>query len=544
MKTIKSRIALFVATLMFSVGLVASPAFALPGQLPSTVTGSVGDEFSHSLAPALCEGEQGPITYSMMDPLPTGLTLNATTGLISGTYEEEGTWQLSGYVYCQYTGSNGNPAQAGYPNSTTFTVNAAPADFTPTPALSVTAIGGANCTLEVTGEFPEVQDANSVKLIFESDNGILELTLANQAADTPFTFTYPINNYSPGTDPMVLAWDGDGQIRCSTDIDVQLGYRYRTAPIEFAEVLDTYATFDLPTRPHIAPASAGDDLCGVYVTGHFPTSGDRGTKPLVTIESDTGEVAVIPAVDNQGVFYVWVPLDDLGEFDFYFGSLVLSGPTPTCGEMMFATATIWIEGEEQFASTMVYPNRICEPGAFDSGTACTPAPVGTFVAGQGMTQPTLCPKGTFQSFTGATECQDTPVGTYADRKGAIEPTICPSGKVTFEPGAAHVSECYSLKNQAFTSLKVASKLKFGASVTIPAETDNRIPVTITPIGVCSQTETTMRVKVGKVTRNVPAVRITAGSVAGTCSVNITNNGDPFYRGYTKNLVIKVSRTGK
>jgi hypothetical protein len=544
MKTIKSRIALFVATLMFSVGLVASPAFALPGQLPSTVTGTVGDTFSHSLAPALCEGRQGPITYSMMDTLPTGLTLNATTGLISGTYEEEGTWQLSGYVYCQYTGSNGNPAQAGYPNSTTFTVSPPPAEFTPTPTLSVASIGGPDCTLEVTGEFPEVQDANSVKLIFESDNGILELTLANQAADTPFTFTYPINNYSPGTDPMVLAWDADGQIRCSTDVDVKLGYRYRTAPIEFAEVLATYATFDLPTRPHIAPAGAGDDLCGVYLSGRFPTSGDRGTKPMVTIESDTGEVAVIPAVDNQGVFYVWVPLDDLSEFEFYVGSLVLSGPTPRCGEMMFATASIWIEGQEQFASTMVSASRICEPGTFDTSDECAPAPAGSYVAGRGMSQLTPCPKGTFQNLTGATECQDAPVGTYSDRKGSIEPTVCPSGKVTLEPGASHVSECYSLKSQTFKILKTTSKLKFGASIVVPSVSDNQIPLSVQSIGNCTQSDTTMPVKIGKVTRVVPAVRITATSEAGQCSVRFNSEGDSYYRGFVKDMVIKVSRTGK
>ena len=524
--------------------LTVTPFVANADGLPSTTTVSVGDVYYHDLKPAGCEDRTGPFSYGIEGTLPPGIGLNTTSGVLAGIFEEAGTFVFSGRINCYYTGSNGNAAWTGTPVEATYIVYPEPAEVTPVPTLSVEALGGPNCDILVTGTFPEAQDAGSAKLIFSSNNGQIEVTLVEQEASTPFTLTYSLNDPSLGSNPLVAAVNSDGELRCSSDIDVQLGYRYRTAPYAYAEVLDTYATFDLPTRPHIAPASAGDNLCGVYLTGHFPTSGDRGTKPMVTIEGETGEVSVIPTVDNQGVFYVWVPLDDLSEFDFYFGSLVLSGPTPTCGEMMFATASIWVEGEEQFATTIVSPTRTCEPGTFDTGSECAPAPAGSFVAGKGMSSATLCPKGTFQSFTGAIECLDAPVGTYSDRKGAIEATICPSGKVTFEPGATHVSECYSLKNQAFTSLKVASKLKFGASVTIPAETDNRIPVTITSIGVCSQTDTNMRVKVGKVTREVRAVRITASSVAGTCSVNITNDGDPFYRGYTKNVVIKVSRTGK
>lgn len=548
MKSFKSRIAVFVATLMFSVGLVAAPAFALPGELPGTVTATVGDQFSHSLAPHLCgslpAGASGPITYSMDSALPTGLALDAGTGEISGTFTEVGTWYPSGSVWCHFTGSNGNGAAYGYQAASTFIVNYPPAEFTPVPTLEVTSLGGPECTLQVTGQFPEVQDAGSVKLIFESDHGILELTLVNKEEDTPFTFTYPISNYPPGEDPNVLAWDGDGTIRCSSDIDVRLGYQFRTAPIAYATVLDTYATFDLPNRPHISPVAMGDSYCSIILSGRFPTSGDRGTKPTVTIESESGEVSVIPTVDNQGVFFAWIPLDDLSQFDYDYGSLVLNGPVPSCNEMMVATASIWMEGQEEFASTMVVPSRICNPGTFNDGNACAPAPAGTYVAGMGMDNVRLCGKGTFQPNTGSTECFEAPPGSYVSTRGAVEPTICPSGKVTAEEGATHVSDCYSLKNQTFKILKNTSKMKFGASITVPSVSDNLVPLSVQTIGNCTQSDTTMSVKIGKVTRTVAAVRITASSEAGTCSVRFNSEGDAYYRGFAKNMVIKVSRTGK
>jgi hypothetical protein len=161
-----------------------------------------------------------------------------------------------------------------------------------------------------------------------------------------------------------------------------------------------------------------------------------------------------------------------------------------------------------------------------------------------MNAATLCPKGTFQNATGAVQCIDAPIGTFVSRKGATSATLCPQGKVTEETGSTNVSECYALKNQAFTTLKAATKLKFGAAITVPAVTDNLIPLTVTATGACTQTEATMTVKVGKVSRTVRAVRITAGTVAGNCNVSFTNSGDAFYRAYSKNLVIKVSRTGK
>jgi hypothetical protein len=546
--SIKKTLSTLLAFALAASALVLTPSPSNAAGLPSSIAVSVGEVFYHSLAPGACEtlpeGSSGPVTYAIDGTLPTGIGLNPNTGVITGIFEEAGTWVMTGQTHCYFTGSNGNQSGAGYPTNATFVVYPEPADETPTPFLSVNSNGGPNCELQIVGEFPEAQDPGTGVLYIESDGGVIEISLVSQAADTPFTLIVPLNDWRPGDDPLIASWDRDGEVRCSSEIDFRLGYRYRTAPFEFAEVNNIYATFDLGVSPHITSLPFGDSYCSVYLTGRFLRSGDLGTKPTVTVQSETGEVTVMPTVDRQGRFFVRIPLDDIREFSFSDGALVLNGPVPSCGEEMGARASIWVGGEELTSWSDAYATRFCDPGSFDNGEQCLPTPAGTYAPSGGLTSPILCPKGTFQENIGSDECLDSPVGTYVGTKGAILPTTCPSGKVTFEPGAVHVSECYSLKNQAFTSLKVASKLKFGASVTIPAETDNRIPVTITSIGVCTQIETTMRVKVGKVTRDVRAVRITAGSVAGTCGVNITNNGDPYFRGYTKNLVIKVSRTGK
>jgi hypothetical protein len=54
----------------------------------------------------------------------------------------------------------------------------------------------------------------------------------------------------------------------------------------------------------------------------------------------------------------------------------------------------------------------------------------------------------------------------------------------------------------------------------------------------------MKVKVGKITRNVQALKITAGTETTTCVLRLTNEGNAFYSPYTKVHTIKVTRTGK
>lgn len=536
-------------TFTLAIGALAfTPTASNAAGLPTTIIVSVGDIYYHDLSPAGCEtlpaGATGPVTYGIDGTLPPGIGLNPNSGVIAGIFEEAGTWQMTGSTHCYYTAANGNQGGAGYPTNATFVVYPEPADETPAPFLSVNANGGPNCELQIVGEFPEDQDLNTGVLYLQSDSGVIEVRLVAQSPDTPFTIIVPLSGWNPMEDPSIASWERDGTIKCSSEIDVRLGYRYRTAPYSFAEVNNTYATFDLGVSPHITSVPYGDEFCSVFLTGRFLRSGDLGTKPTVTVQSESGEITILPTVDREGRFFIRLPLDDLGQYSFEDGALVLNGPTPACGDEMGARANIWVNGEELESWTEAYSQRVCREGSYDDDDECLPAPAGTYVASMGSISPTLCPKGTFQSFTGASECFDAPVGTYVGTKGAIEPTSCPSGKVTFEPGAVHISDCYSLKNQSFKILKTTSKMKFGASITVPAVTDNLLSLEVNVIGECEMTPTSMNVKIGKTTRSVRAMRVTALSTAGFCTVSFTNQGDPYFRSYTKNMVIKVSRTGK
>lgn len=79
----------------------------------------------------------------------------------------------------------------------------------------------------------------------------------------------------------------------------------------------------------------------------------------------------------------------------------------------------------------------CGPGNYDpaGGSACIPAPVGTYVNSPGATDATQAPAGFFVNVTGATAATPAPVGSFVNVTGAAAATPAPVGYYVATPGA-------------------------------------------------------------------------------------------------------------
>ncbi len=71
----------------------------------------------------------------------------------------------------------------------------------------------------------------------------------------------------------------------------------------------------------------------------------------------------------------------------------------------------------------------CPPGHYCAGRAILRAPNGTFAAGYGSTNFTLCEPGTFQPRTGQSACLPCPVGYFCPDHGLSAPRLCRAGMV-------------------------------------------------------------------------------------------------------------------
>jgi hypothetical protein len=109
------------ATTTVSLPVVAAPVTSTPLTINSSPlsSGTVGSTYSTLLQPS---GGTAPYTWSFTGSLPTGLSLAATTGIISGTPSASGTFNFTATV-----ADSGNPAQT---KSTAFSLVIAPLPLT------------------------------------------------------------------------------------------------------------------------------------------------------------------------------------------------------------------------------------------------------------------------------------------------------------------------------------------------------------------------------------------------------------------------------
>ncbi|MFM2384362.1 MAG: Tyrosine-protein kinase ephrin type receptor-like [Actinomycetota bacterium] len=544
----KKLVSWFTSIVLALSGLVAA-AIPAHADTASTYVGAVGTTINENWYADECNPAPGATpTYFQDGELPPGITLNTATGYISGTYTQAGTFSFSARVGCSWFEGEINPSRSRT-FTTEFIVYQEAAEAPVAPTLNVLANADEFCSLDITGIVPAEQDYRTLKLSIRTpgQSSGLEMTLNSQPANTPFTVNIEIDGEDSINDPDIATVDDYDYFGCNETLNVTLSYRYHVSPIATTtETVITRFSSHTLTPKLMEQAYPAAPYCTVVIEGWFPSSGDVGTRPTLTLTAENSIMMVYPYVESGGYFSAALPLDDmslLAEFDDTVE--IAQGTAPACGEFFDVVASYTLDGvvmSSQEEGFLGY--RYCQAGSFDSGTACVQAPAGSYVSADGATAATLCPKGTFQGNTGSTSCIDAPIGYYVGTKGATQATQCPSSKVTAAVGATHVSECYSLKSQTFTSFKGSTKLKFNAFTLVPLVTDNQLDLEFRMEGRCAYSTTTMKVKVGKTTRTVPAMKITAGVEATVCRVTLLSNGNSIYKPYVKTHNIKVSRTGK
>ena len=175
-----------------AVYINASPVW----QTASGSLGTFGDNIAISIS-AIATDESA-ITYSLASgsTLPSGVTLNSSTGLISGTLPDIST--NTTYTFTINASDGVNPA---IPRTFSFVSNAAPVWVTSagslgsflnntsitTSALSVTDTGTVNYTLAIGSTLPS-------GLTLNSSTGVISGTLPVVSSDTTYTFTINAND--------------------------------------------------------------------------------------------------------------------------------------------------------------------------------------------------------------------------------------------------------------------------------------------------------------------------------------------------------------
>jgi hypothetical protein len=242
-----------VATQAYSVQIF-SPGAGLTATTPSSPpTGTLGSPYSLSLT-AL--GGSGPYTWAMTGgALPTGLTLNTATGLISGTPTAAGSFQVT----VRATAG----AQSG---SQSITINIAP------PPLITTAT--------------PLPTASSGLPYFEP------LALSGGAA--PFTWTV-----SAGTLPAGLALDSNSGAISGTPTAASPGFDVTVTDVNGSQDVMTYT---LPFASGAGPLT---------ILGNLPAA-HPGVPYSVTLQSIGGTAPVtITTVPGPGSLPVWLHWDAL-----------------------------------------------------------------------------------------------------------------------------------------------------------------------------------------------------------------------------------------
>lgn len=187
-------------------------AFAVTGTAPPVITsdavasGTVGEQFNYQIT-----ASNGPTSFSIVGTLPPGLVFNASTGLISGTFTQEGIYMLDVLA--------SNIAGPGAPLTLTITV--APGSLTLAEALD-----GAGLVWSTTGDQVWVAqrmvthdgiDAAQAGGLVDEEQSNLSTTVIGPAV---LSFQWKVDS-ELRWDPLIFFIDGVESSRISGDQDWQ-----------------------------------------------------------------------------------------------------------------------------------------------------------------------------------------------------------------------------------------------------------------------------------------------------------------------------------
>lgn len=385
-------------------------------------------------------------------------------------------------------------------------------------------LNNSNCEFKVLAALPQSADPGSMQLKFKTtgaslnviDAGISDSQL-NQVLEASFNPADIIESVRNNTD-YFYDWESDlsSGFKCNDLIELTLEF-------EQSGVKKTKVTTVVPTRPDVVDNTSYSItafpsktlFCAITVIAKAPDA----SRPLtLAITSTTSE-------DPQAFIY-------------YTGGIAQEG---------IITATLSMSDLEDFSSSIPYAEIDISPLSSCSGDFRAVIVTGGTTVASDLTSlaelPVVCGAGWTINLE-RTECLEAPRGFYTESINSLELISCPAGMTTEKNMSKSINDCYKPIAQVVVGLSTPKPLKFKGTLNVPILTNAAAIVQFAVTGVCSAklAIVTTIVKGKKIPTRM--LKVTAGSKAGICKVQLNAPEKGKYLALTKLLSIKVSKTGK
>jgi cytochrome b involved in lipid metabolism len=158
-----------------------------------------------------------------------------------------------------------------------------------------------------------------------------------------------------------------------------------------------------------------------------------------------------------------------------------------------------------------------------------------------------CTAGNFYS-DALSKCTQAPKGYFVPATsaaaGVTSATACPAGYTTLATGSKQSSDCYKPMAQTISGFSAPKAMKYKAVSYLPITTNTKAIATAKTTGACSAQAVNVVTSVKGMKVTTRKLKVTASTKNGTCKITLTSPAKDKYRGMTKTVQIKVSKTGK
>jgi len=452
--------------------------------------------------------------------IPPGLVWDSSTAHITGVPTEAGTYSLP-FFSCHYPANN-------IIATSSFGSIVVDKHDSPTPFFTATAETNMFCTVRLIGVMPVDPEPGTAKVIISANGDTSTLWLNHSfGANQPFDLTLPMSNSSWISGAAGVADWTPGNVTDFCGLATTFEFVYNAVDSADSSVSQTVRPsnysgpppYDETPNPNISVFQTNNEHCDFLVYGSLPALADPGSVSLMIA---------------SGHNTVWADLQDFGPSDLI--ALAVHGDDLTSLQFNSQVNNLDITNAAttNFCGQSVRVMLLYQTQGLPTGSSFEDVDLQSATAGQ------PCELGTF-SLTGTMPCTPSPIGSFVPAIGATSATPCPAGNTTLLTGARSHFECFKVITQTIKAVTLPTKLKFKATALTPTTTDLGAPLTLAASGPCSFKTVQVPVKVGKKTTRVAKYQITAGSVAGVCSLTYTNAGDDTHSPLSVVRTVKVAK---